>query len=430
MNQLHYGRGRRLAILVPAFIALAAACSGSPGGTGVVSSGSSQNPTTGAASGAGSLSGSVSPSSGVSASAGATTGSVSSGSTVTSGSTASGTVIATSGDTGTTSGGSGSATSSGAASGASAGAASGASSGTAVASGGNTDTLPVGKSAGCGNAPSAMDVSGKFVMHNIMVTGVDPAFVTAHPPQPPGSWTDRVYYLDLPSNYDPTKAYPLLLSGNGCGGAVITNGSNGGDPRVLPEANSQAILIGLSYLWPKGGGACFAEGYADTPDLPYFDSILAEVESNYCVDRGNVFVSGYSSGGWESYMLGFARGGTVIRGIATAAGGIHPMTSRPPDSGKAMAAILLTGATDTTNPATGATGSMAARDFVLQTNGCVGTATTPWSTLMGGNCQQYTGCPTDYPVIYCLSSETGHTDGGGNYPAAIWSFWSGLPAVP
>jgi poly(3-hydroxybutyrate) depolymerase len=431
MNQLHHGQGRHLAIVLPAFVALAAACS-STSGTGVISSGSSQNPTTGSP-GGGSVSGSVSAgvTSGVSGTSGATTGSTSSGGTVSSGSTASGSVAAMSGDTSTMSGassGSGS-TSSGAATGASTGAASGASSGSTAAAG-NTDTLPLGKSTGCGNAPPAMDASGKFVMHDIMVTGVDPAFATANPANPPGSWTNRVYFLDLPMNYDPTKAYPVLFGGGGCGGNIGTNGNDGGDPRALPVSNSQAILVGLSYVWPKGAGACFADGFSNTPDLPYFDSIVAEVESNYCVDRGNLFVSGYSSGGWETYMLGLARGGTVVRGIATAAGGLRPVADRPPPSGKAIAALLLTGATDNENPATGATGSMAARDLILQTNGCVGTATTPWTPLMGGNCEQYTGCPAEYPVIYCLSSETGHTDGGGNYPAAIWSFWSGLPAVP
>jgi|HubBroStandDraft_1064217.scaffolds.fasta_scaffold30758_3 poly(3-hydroxybutyrate) depolymerase len=431
MNRLHYGRGRHLAIVLSAFVALAAACSSSPGGgTNVASSGSSQNPTTGSAGGGGSSSGSVSSgtSSPASGTAGATTGSVSSGGTVSSGSAVSGTGMATSGDTGTMSGassGSGSTTSSGAATGASTGGASG-----TEAASGNTDTLPLGKSAGCGSPPPAMDASGMFVMHDIMVTGVDPAFIAANPAQPPGSWTDRVYYVDLPSNYDPTKAYPVLFAGNGCGGNIGTNGSNGGDPRVLPQVNSQAILIGLSYVWPKGAGACFADGFSNTPDLPYFDSILAEVESNYCVDRGNLFVSGYSSGGWETYMLGLARGGTVIRGIATAAGGLRPVADRPPPSGKALAAILLTGATDTENPATGPTGSYAARDLILQTNGCVGTATTPWTVFMGGDCMQYTGCPADYPVIFCSGGGGGHTDGGGNYPPAIWSFWSGLPAVP
>jgi poly(3-hydroxybutyrate) depolymerase len=286
---------------------------------------------------------------------------------------------------------------------------------------------PSGKTAGCGLPPPPQDTPSHYVQHTIMVTGVDPAFVTAHPATAGASWTSRVYYLDLPANYDPTKPYPLLFGGGGCGGALITNGSNGAFP-VLPVNTDLAIQVGLSYVWAQGGGACFAQGYTNTPDLPYFDSILAELEAKYCIDKGKVFMGGYSSGGWESYMLGLARGGTVIRGIATAAGGLN--MNRPPPSGKPFAAILLTGATDTTNPVTGPTGSGVARDLILQTNGCVGTATTPWTVFPAGNCQQYTGCPAAYPVIFCNGGGPGHTDGGGAYKTAIWTFWSGLMAGP
>jgi polyhydroxybutyrate depolymerase len=282
-------------------------------------------------------------------------------------------------------------------------------------------------SAGCGSAPPATDVSSKYIKHDIMVTNVDPAFLAAHPATGGGSWTNRTYYLNLPANYDQTKAYPVLFGGGGCGGGVVTNGDDGGFP-VLPGNTPLAIQIGLSYVWPQGAGACFADGFSDTPDLPYFDAILAEVEANYCVDKSKLFVAGYSSGAWESYMLGFARGGTVLRGIATAAGGLRLAADRPPASGKPFAALLLTGGSDTENPLTGPTGSALARDLVLQTNGCVGTATTPWPTYAGGACLQYTGCPAAYPVIFCNGGPPGHTDGGAAYKPAIWTFWSTLMA--
>jgi poly(3-hydroxybutyrate) depolymerase len=282
--------------------------------------------------------------------------------------------------------------------------------------------LPVAKgmSAGCGKPPPAVDRAGTYVGHNIMVTGVTTTKVATTG----GSWTDRIYYLDLPTGYDPAKPYPLIFGGGGCGGQLITNGSNGGFP-VLPANNSQAIQIGLSYVWAQGAGACFTQGGADTPDLPYFDSIMREVDANYCFDRGKVFVGGYSSGGWEAYMLGFARGGSVIRGISTAAGGLS--SSRPPGSNLPFAALLLTGENDTANPATGPTGSDAARDLILQINGCVGTDTTPWPTCVGCGCVKYNGCPEAYPVIRCLPPGQGHTDGGGAYKTAIWSVWSTLP---
>jgi len=277
-------------------------------------------------------------------------------------------------------------------------------------------------STGCNKAPQAGDGANKWNKHNIMVTGV----TFTKPATGGGSWTNRVYFLELPAGYDGTKSYPVIFGGGGCGGGIGTNG-NGGGFTILGGNQANAIQIGLSYVWGQNEGACFEDGYTNTPDIPYFDSILAEVESNYCVDKGNVFVGGYSSGGWESYMLGLARGG-VVRGIATAAGGLRSMADRPPPSGIPIAAILLTGPTDTTNPADGPTGSMAARDLILQTNGCQGTATTAWAPFAG--CNQYTGCPAAYPVIYCRAGGDGHTDGGGGYKTAIWSFWSGLPARP
>jgi hypothetical protein len=280
---------------------------------------------------------------------------------------------------------------------------------------------PKGTSAGCGKTPATGDTPGRFVKRSITVTGVDP---TVKPATPGGSWIDRVYYLDLPAGYNPAVAYPILFGGAGCGGALTTNGDNGGFP-VLPANNQQAIQIGLSYVWPEGGGACFNDNGANTPDLPYFDSVLAEVEANYCVDRGKVFVGGFSSGGWLAYMLGLARGG-VIRGISPAAGGLRPEGSRPAPSKQPIAALLLTGADDTTNPATGPTGSDAARDLILSINGCQGTDTTEWTTCAGCGCVKYNGCPAAYPVIRCRPPGQGHSDGGSAFKAAIWSVWNTL----
>jgi poly(3-hydroxybutyrate) depolymerase len=199
----------------------------------------------------------------------------------------------------------------------------------------------------------------------------------------------------------------------------------GGGLTVLPGDQDSAIQVGLSYVYDDG--ACFADGYANTPDLPYFDAVLAEVEAEYCVERSQVFVAGFSSGAWEAYMLGCARGG-VVRGIATAAGGLRE--ERPPCSGIPAAALLLTGAQDDANPITKVgsngfdTGSAAARDAVLMLNGCVGTTTAEWPFYP--TCQRYTGCPEAYPVIWC-TPPGGHMDGGADYKTAIARFWSSLP---
>jgi poly(3-hydroxybutyrate) depolymerase len=274
--------------------------------------------------------------------------------------------------------------------------------------------LAKGMSEGCGKAPA--DPSSKWTMHHITLN------VTT---SKAGSWNDRVYYIDIPAGYDPAKPYPILFGGAGCGGAPNTNASTGGFA-VLPTNNPNAIQVGLGYL-----GSCFSQGGADNPELPFFDGALKEIEANYCVDKGKVFVGGYSSGGWLSYMLAFARGGSVVRGISPAAGGIATETGRPPDTKLPLAGLLLTGANDTANPATGATGSDVARDLMLKYNGCTGTDTVPWEIPCPScACVRYTGCPAAFPVVRCRPPGQGHTDGGGDFKTAIWKQWMTLPPNP
>jgi len=203
-----------------------------------------------------------------------------------------------------------------------------------------------GKSAGCGKpAPSAYS-SMNFVKHDVAVTGVDPAFIAAHPPSGGGSWSARTFYLRLPNGYDPARPYPLTIGGSGCGNTDGTSGNSGG-LATLPGGQKEAIQIGLNYMYPEGAGACFSDDYPNTPDLPYFDAILARLEADYCVDRDRVFVSGFSSGAWETYLLGCARAG-VVRGIGTAAGGLRE--TRPPCTDSPVAAILVAGLQDMENP--------------------------------------------------------------------------------
>jgi hypothetical protein len=299
----------------------------------------------------------------------------------------------------------------------------GATAGDTTGGGGDGQLTPArGLSAGCGKAAPAGDSSANFLKHDIDVTGVDPAFIAAHPANVAGyTWSKRNYFLRLPAGYDMQKGYAVHFGGGGCGNTNGMSGENGAFA-VPGTAATGAIQVGLSYVYDNG--ACFKDEYVNTPELPFFDAVMKELDANYCFDKAKVFIAGYSSGAWEAYTLAFARGG-VIRGIATAAGGLRK--DRPTPSRIPFAAILLTGAGDTSNPITGATGSALARDLVLQTNGCVGTATVDWPAMP--SCKQYTGCPAAYPVIWC-TPDGGHTDGGGGYRAVISNFWDAVPPAP
>jgi polyhydroxybutyrate depolymerase len=282
--------------------------------------------------------------------------------------------------------------------------------------------VPRGMSAGCGKLPPGNDSSDNYTKHDLVVTGVDPQFIADHPSDPGNNggytYTMRNYYVKLPSGYDQNTPYAVTFGGGGCGNTSGDSGKGGGQQ----ASGIAAIQIGMSYVY--SGGACFEDGYSNTPEVPYFDAMIAEISANYCVNLEKVFVGGYSSGAWESITLGLARGG-VIRGIATGAGGLR--MDRPPPSNIPIAAILLTGAGDNTNPADGPTGSQLARDLIMQINGCVGTDS---ATFAGdGDCVQYTGCPAAFPVVWCRPPG-GHTGGSAEHWAAVGAFWDALPPVP
>ncbi len=298
---------------------------------------------------------------------------------------------------------------------------------------------PKGPSMGCMKAPTAGDSANAFTKHDLMVTEpLSMAALTADPATGGTyDWTHRNYFLRLPTGYDPTKQYRLEIGGSGCGG-TDTVGQEGG---YALQDNKQTgnIQVALSYLASSKGGACFADKFVDPPDLEYFDAVLAEVESRYCIDKANVYVHGYSSGAWLTYMLGCARAG-IVRGIATSQGGSR--LTRPACTGP-IAAILSAGNDPANDNPIGpldpnsseaksldSLGSAAARDDILKRNGCTDlTATKPWDPTYP-TCVQYTSCPAAYPVVWCP------INGGHDYaPAPLGGggfekFLSTLPVLP
>jgi poly(3-hydroxybutyrate) depolymerase len=261
--------------------------------------------------------------------------------------------------------------------------------------------LPTGPSDGCGKMPT--QALAKYVQHNIMVTaGLAPKYAA--------QYTNRNYYLWLPMGYDPMRKYPTVFLGHGCGG----NGST-----VLPIQNASttnAILVGLSAV-----GACFSTGSADSPEIAFFDATLKEVESNLCVDKGHVFIAGFSSGSWLSNLIGCARAG-IVRGQGNASGGLPPI----PACAGPIAAIL---AHDLNDPANNVSGGMAARDRILKINGCSLTDTVPYDIGKPSMCVAYKGCPAAYPVVWCPTMGQGHSDqvGTGISVPGFWNFWKALP---
>lgn len=324
---------------------------------------------------------------------------------------------------------------------------------------GGTGGAAMNLSAGCGMLPRDEDSTDSFVKYDIMVPGVDPAFISANPPTNAGeyTWTARNFYLRLPQNYDVSKPYAIDIAGTGCGGNATVGAS--GD-YILPPMSTQtdAIQVALSYVPSSTVNTCatFADDFTNSPEPMYLNAIIDELEAKYCIDKNKVFVNGYSSGAWEAVMSGCTNQDKVRAYGVQIGGGLR--ISHPTCLDKPAAAFFVVGTADTGNPIGpldaplhDSYGSAPARDEQLVRNGCVASDFAFTHDDVYGNaphaewnpaypkCQMYTGCPAEYPVVWCPldvnhgdgPNPTG-TDGGAILASyrltAMWEFFMSLPA--
>lgn len=227
--------------------------------------------------------------------------------------------------------------------------------------------------------------------------------------------TQRTFILSVPEGYDPNVPYALVFAWHGRGG-------NGQLARLyfgIEEASAdQAIFVYPDALpLASMGGATGWELLDGSSDMQLFDTLLAEMSNNLCVDPDRVFSTGHSFGGYMSNALGCFRA-DVLRAIAPVAGG-PPLQACQSER---VAAWMTHGTMDNVVPF--AQGE-AARDSVLPRNAC-GAETAP---VDPDPCVAYDGCDPDYPVTWCahdIPDMDGHL-----WPPfaadAIWAFFAALP---
>ena len=267
------------------------------------------------------------------------------------------------------------------------------------------------KSAGCGTPATQSLATYTKVLTTI--SGVE------------AKWASRDYFVWLPANYDPARAYPTVFVGPGCGGT----GDNG--IPIMNASKNDAIVVGLDPDPAAEGRQCFnSESYPD-PEEPYFNQALKEVEAKYCVDRSKLFIEGFSSGSWLTNLIGCVDG-DVIRGQGNASGcmqGAHPTCKGP---------VAYIAGHDTGDPNNSYQCGSDNRDRMVKLNGC-STQTEaydpgpdvkapPGATI---SCVQYKNCMPGYPVVWCTTTGLGHNDqvGTGLSTFGFWKFWMSLPPV-
>lgn len=378
-----------------------AGCSGDPPAGGGATAGASAGGNSSTTAGTGSTTGGTSA---------ATTGG-------TSAATAGGTTAAATGGTSAATTGGASAAGTGGTSTATTGgtAATGGSGGAVSAGGmGGTGGRPSGPSAGCMKA-APNETPGTAALHTIDVTGMADRYLAGY--------THRKYCTTMPQDYDPTKPYPVVFYGPGCGASACEGSSFSGRSDVfVVQAISGADAKGENLVPKNGAPGCFQagkEGTGDSPEGPYFDQVMAVVEDTYCIDRGKIFAAGTSSGAWLSNYLACARG-NVIRGTAADSGGLQ--FDHGTCTGGAAVMNLPGDASSAHDQAGHEIGVTQARDMFIQLNGCSATPTM-MSFGKANNCQVYGNCAS--PVVLC-DVGGGHQSGNNLLAATGMAFWSTL----
>lgn len=226
----------------------------------------------------------------------------------------------------------------------------------------------------------------------------------------------RDFHLSIPDGYRPDVRYPVVFVFHGAGDTSPENMKD-----WFPvESSMGAPAIGV---YPQALARTRSDGSGgDVPrwdlegdeDLVFFDAMLAAIGDAYCVDRGRVFATGFSSGGNFSHQLGCLRQRS-LRAIAPVEG---PGPFVPTCDGP-IAVWMTHDVNDDVLPIADARD---ARDFWAKTDGCGSTWTKDSSTAL---CQINASCTQSTQVVYCETSGVGHAV-ADFAPAAVGRFFAGL----
>jgi hypothetical protein len=286
--------------------------------------------------------------------------------------------------------------------------------------GGPNDLGSVWKSSGCGKALPAKQVTTVpgsrigYTAYHVQQTGV-----TLGEDQPDKA-VDRQFFVRVPVDYNPNKAYRVVYEYQNCGPSPSE-----GNIATYPlfdqgqGGTEQAVYVAVSLPPNHPNNSCF-DNRAGTLSQEWeaFQLFHDEVEATYCVDNNRIFMSGYGSGGWVSHMFSCYFGGIptpprkflpkyAVRATASVEGGLIP--ENMPGCNGAVGALYIHNEGDPGNPVPS---YLAALENTLVQNGCVGTQSVVWPEVPNV-CVQYTACPKDHPVVLCLTHGQGQSDQAG-----------------
>lgn len=225
----------------------------------------------------------------------------------------------------------------------------------------------------------------------------------------------RSYTLVVPASYTPAISLPVVVVLHGHGGS-------GAQARASFDLEGPAAGKAL-FLYPDavGGGWDLDAEAGKNRDVALFDAMLAQVQSEYCVDLHRVFLAGFSNGAYMANQLACRRSERV-RAVATHSGGGPYETgaaAKYDDQGrlqcgaKPVGSLVIHGTADgTVVPAEG----QKSIDHWSAANHC---SAAP-GAASAKPCVTYASCI--HPVVACKVQGLGHSV-WPEAPARAWAFF-------
>lgn len=234
------------------------------------------------------------------------------------------------------------------------------------------------------------------------------------------SGNTRTFVQATPVSGANGKPLVLVLHGDGGTGAGIRAG--------LPlEA---AAAGGAVFVYPDAPGGTFEyfSAAGRSREMQFVRDVVNLLVTEAQVDRGRVFLAGFSGGGTMANVLACRLGATEIRGAAVNAGSLYPIendfsyTGNGGVSCNLPAMLLLWGESDNTPGVSYATG-VSVRNNISATHGCTAAS----SAFAPAPCIRYQACQRD--VGWCSIPGLGHSLWSQSATAS-WNFFAGLGGAP
>ena len=183
--------------------------------------------------------------------------------------------------------------------------------------------------------------------------------------QSPLMVSSHQYYVKLPTNYDATKPYPVMIMFNPTNNPISWAEQSAGFEVTGPKENWIRV-----YPHPQNSSAGWGAG-----DVGFFQPFYDQITGNFCMDKARIFAAGESSGGDFSSILGCEHADKIraIGPCATKPVSQYPLDANSRECTGQVTAVIIHGKNDNV---VGPENGPETRDFYTALNHC-GTTTMP-----------------------------------------------------